>query len=145
MKEMLRRLVKAFKSIVPKRYRLHAQTAGRAVLGMPATILGFLRSENMVSDDERKTLPDGENERPGSTRDNPLESYFDAHTTGPGIWKWRHYFDIYHRHFSKFVGKEVHILEIGIFSGGSLGMWKEYFGPQCRVLRCRRIGSVQGV
>jgi hypothetical protein len=27
----------------------------------------------------------------------------------------------------------VHILEIGIFSGGSLDMWHAYFGPACRV------------
>jgi SAM-dependent methyltransferase len=132
MKETLRRWVKAVFGIVPKRYRLHAQTAGRAVLGVPATILGFLRSENIMSYDEG-TLSDDESKRLGVTEDNPLESYFDAHTTGRGIWKWRHYFDIYHRHFSKFIGKEVHILEIGIFSGGSLGMWKEYFGPGCRV------------
>ena len=133
MKETLRRLVKAVFSIVPKRYRLHAQTAGRAVLGMPATIFGFLRSEKIGSYDERMTSSADENERSGRSRENPLEAYFDAHTTGRGIWKWRHYFDVYHRHFSKFVGKEVHILEIGIFSGGSLGMWKEYFGPRCRI------------
>jgi len=47
--------------------------------------------------------------------------------------KWDHYFDIYHRHFSKFVGRKVHVLEIGVFSGGSLEMWRNYFGPKCRV------------
>lgn len=64
---------------------------------------------------------------------NPLRAYFDAHTEGKGIWKWGHYFDIYHSHFNKFVGKEVHILEIGVYSGGSLLMWREYFGSGCRV------------
>lgn len=64
---------------------------------------------------------------------NPILSYFNAHTEGPGIWKWMHYFDIYQRHFSKFVGHEVHVLEVGIYSGGSLTMWKEYFGKGCRV------------
>jgi hypothetical protein len=44
-----------------------------------------------------------------------------------------HYFDIYHRHFSKFIGREVHVLEVGIHSGGSLSMWREYFGNGCRV------------
>jgi cephalosporin hydroxylase len=62
-----------------------------------------------------------------------LEAYFDAHTEGPGIWKWRHYFEIYHRHFSKFVGREVHVVEIGIFSGGSLEMWHHYFGDRCQI------------
>jgi hypothetical protein len=60
-------------------------------------------------------------------------SYFNAHTEGPGVWKFLHYFDIYHRHFCKFVGREVHVLEVGIYSGGSLRMWREYFGKACRV------------
>jgi SAM-dependent methyltransferase len=64
---------------------------------------------------------------------NPLLSYFNSHREGLGIWKWRHYFDIYQRYFSKFVGREVHVLEVGILSGGSLVMWKEYFGSGCRV------------
>jgi hypothetical protein len=64
---------------------------------------------------------------------NPLNVFFDAHKTGRGIWKWIHYFDIYHRHFSKFVERNVHILEIGVYSGGSLEMWRHYFGPNCRV------------
>lgn len=64
---------------------------------------------------------------------NPLLDYFDAHREGNGIFKWRHYFDIYHRHLARFVGREVHILEVGIYSGGSLAMWRQYFGPGCRV------------
>jgi SAM-dependent methyltransferase len=64
---------------------------------------------------------------------NPLLAYFNAHKEGAGIWKWMHYFDIYQRHFSKFVGREVHVLEVGIYSGGSLSMWREYFGKGCRV------------
>jgi hypothetical protein len=64
---------------------------------------------------------------------NPLRSYFEAHTEGRGIWKWDHYFDVYHRHFSKFIGREVHVMEIGVFSGGSLPMWREYFGPNSQI------------
>jgi SAM-dependent methyltransferase len=62
-----------------------------------------------------------------------LLKYFNEHKDGPGIWKFNHYFEIYERHFGRFRGKEVHVLEIGIFSGGSLGMWREYFGPRCKV------------
>jgi hypothetical protein len=47
--------------------------------------------------------------------------------------KFNHYFEIYERHFGRFRGQEVHILEIGIYSGGSLEMWRQYFGPRCRV------------
>lgn len=61
---------------------------------------------------------------------NPLRDYFEANSQGPGIWRWQHYFDIYHRHFARFVGREIDVLEIGVYSGGSIGMWQHYFGPQ---------------
>lgn len=64
---------------------------------------------------------------------NPLEVYFDSLGDGPGIWKWRHYFDIYHRHLAPLRGRPLNVLEIGIYSGGSLGMWSDYFGPACRI------------
>ena len=59
----------------------------------------------------------------------PLTTYFENHSEGPGLWTWRHYFPVYERHLERFVGREVHIVEVGVFSGGSLDMWKEYFGP----------------
>jgi len=64
---------------------------------------------------------------------NPLLAYFSAHKEGAGIYKWMHYFDIYHRHFQKFVGCEVHVLEVGIYGGGSLSMWRQYFGENCHI------------
>ncbi|HYZ71910.1 MAG TPA: class I SAM-dependent methyltransferase [Chthoniobacterales bacterium] len=64
---------------------------------------------------------------------NPLARYFNAHNEGKGIWKVEHYLDIYHQYFAKFIGKEVNVVEIGVFSGGSLEMWKSYFGPKCKV------------
>jgi 23S rRNA U2552 (ribose-2'-O)-methylase RlmE/FtsJ len=72
---------------------------------------------------------------PGKTADdsNPLRAIFDSRETGRGIWKWIHYFHIYHRHFSKFVGRDLNVLEIGVYSGGSLEMWRHYFGSRCRV------------
>jgi len=59
-----------------------------------------------------------------------LEQWFDDHQTGPGLWKWRHYFPVYEKHFARFVGKEVYVVEIGVFSGGSLRMWKDFFGDR---------------
>jgi hypothetical protein len=64
---------------------------------------------------------------------NELFKYFCEHKEGRGIWKFNHYFDIYERHFSRFRGREVHLLEIGIYSGGSLEMWEKYFGAQARI------------
>lgn len=64
---------------------------------------------------------------------NPLKAFFEARKEGPGIWKWNHYFDVYHRHLSRFRGREVRVLEIGIYSGGSLDMWSDYFGEHCQI------------
>lgn len=62
-----------------------------------------------------------------------LEDYFDNYTEGPGVWKWRHYFEIYERHLARFCGEPVRVLEIGVFGGGSLLMWRDYFGADCRL------------
>lgn len=62
--------------------------------------------------------------------DNPLAKYFFTYTKGPVIWKWHHYFDVYHRHLQHFRGrKEITMVVIGVQSGGEIGMWKDYFGP----------------
>lgn len=50
------------------------------------------------------------------------------------IRKWEHYFEIYEKHFSKYKGKNVVFLEIGVFKGGSLLMWKDYFGPESKII-----------
>lgn len=64
---------------------------------------------------------------------NPLEHFFfyEKHNF---ITKWSHYFEVYHKYFQKFRNKPVTILEIGIFGGGSLQMWKNYFGAECNII-----------
>ena len=44
-----------------------------------------------------------------------------------------HYFDIYDRAFSSFRDKKVTVVEIGVFHGGSLQMWKKYFGRRAHI------------
>jgi cephalosporin hydroxylase len=61
-----------------------------------------------------------------------LEKYF-RNNTGRLIHKCNHYFDIYDRHFNRFRNKEVVILEIGVSHGGSLQMWKDYFGKDAKI------------
>ncbi len=63
---------------------------------------------------------------------NELEQYFN-NNPGRMIFKWHHYFDIYDRHFKRFKGKEIVVVEIGVFQGGSLQMWKNYFGPRAKI------------
>lgn len=64
---------------------------------------------------------------------NPLRSFFDARREGRGIWKWLHYFDVYQRHLQKFAGTDAHLVEIGVYSGGSLDMWRDYLGPAATI------------
>ncbi len=63
---------------------------------------------------------------------NELEQYFRQNNKNL-INKWIHYFDIYDRHFARYKGKEVTILEIGVSHGGSLQMWKQYFGGNAKI------------
>jgi hypothetical protein len=59
---------------------------------------------------------------------NRLLRSFEEHTTGRGVHKWRHYFDIYERHLGRFAARDIHLLEVGVQSGGSLEMWKQFLG-----------------
>lgn len=61
---------------------------------------------------------------------------FDYFQRNPGrlIHKWHHYFEIYERHFAQFRNKPVTIVEFGVFHGGSLQMWKQYFGIEATII-----------
>ena len=48
--------------------------------------------------------------------------------------KYRNYFPIYEKLFSKFVNKKITFVEIGVLSGGSLFMWRKYFGKDARII-----------
>jgi len=63
---------------------------------------------------------------------NELEQYFEKNDKRL-INKYQHYFDVYDKHFSKYKGQEVTIVEIGVFQGGSLQMWRYYFGPKAKI------------
>ena len=53
---------------------------------------------------------------------------------GHPVNKWLHYLPIYERFFSRFQNQSIQILEIGVGYGGSLKMWRSYFGANCRVI-----------
>jgi cephalosporin hydroxylase len=79
---------------------------------------------------------------------NPLAAYFFANP-GRLIQKWHHYFEIYHRHFQSFRGRSPVVLEIGVLQGGSLQMWREYFGAGAQIVgididpRCKQFEQAQ--
>lgn len=60
-----------------------------------------------------------------------LESYKNSpylsikHTT---------YFHVYDRLFGRFVDQEFTFVEVGVFNGGSLFMWRDFFGPKARII-----------
>ncbi len=62
-----------------------------------------------------------------------LYSRFLANTGRP-IHKNLHYFPAYERHFGRYVGRPLTMIEIGAGGGGSGQMWKAYFGPLARIV-----------
>lgn len=56
---------------------------------------------------------------------------FDEHRC---IDKWVHYFPIYEQWFSPYRGKEIVFVEIGVQNGGSVQMWKKYFGKSAKIV-----------
>lgn len=64
--------------------------------------------------------------------DNTLREIFERHS-GRLIHKQDHYIEIYETYFSKYRDTDVVILEIGIAHGGSLQMWKKYFGNKAKI------------
>lgn len=44
------------------------------------------------------------------------------------------YFQVYDTLLSKYRHKKITFVEIGVFNGGSLFMWRDYFGPEVRII-----------
>jgi cephalosporin hydroxylase len=63
---------------------------------------------------------------------SPLARSFLSHR-GRIAHKWVHYCEVYEPHFARFVGSEVKLLEIGVSQGGSLELWRDYFGEQATI------------
>ena len=79
---------------------------------------------------------------PAASEGNSLEQLFERHS-GRLSTKWLHYLEVYDRYFGRYRGRSPVVLEIGVFHGGSLELWHEYFGaglqlyavdvdPECR-------------
>jgi len=77
-----------------------------------------------------------------------LRECAQAHT-GRLIDRWSHYFPIHEHHLAKFVGRPINLLEIGVGHGGSLQLWKAYFGPNAKIYgldidpRCKEYEETQ--
>jgi methyltransferase family protein len=79
----------------------------------------------------------------------PLYEAFLNNARGD-LHKWHHYFDVYERHLGRYRGQDFRFLEIGVYRGGSLAMWREYFGPKATIVgldrdaSCARFDGVHG-
>ena len=48
--------------------------------------------------------------------------------------KYDTYFDVYEKLLKAYRGREIVLVEVGVFQGGSLFMWREFFGPKARII-----------
>ena len=48
--------------------------------------------------------------------------------------KWEKYFDFYEKLFAQYKNKKITFVEVGILDGGSLEIWKKYFGNNSRII-----------
>ncbi len=69
----------------------------------------------------------------GVERNDKLVEYFE-NNKNKHIHRWLHYFEAYEAHLSRFRGKEVTMVEIGVAQGGSLQMWKHFLGPKAKIV-----------
>jgi hypothetical protein len=67
-----------------------------------------------------------------SEKAGPIERAYYTHQ-GRVVQKWHHYLPLYDRYFSPFKGQPVRFLEIGVSKGGSLQLWRDYFGPDATI------------
>lgn len=71
-------------------------------------------------------------EAKGLSGTSEISELFYGHTGRP-INKWTHYLEQYDRYFRRFKNTNVKMLEIGVFEGGSLELWRKYFGPEATI------------
>ena len=71
--------------------------------------------------------------RPSVLSTPSLRELFERNE-GRLIHKWMHYFPIYERHFAPYRGTAPTFLEIGVSHGGSLDMWRRWFGRGTHVI-----------
>ena len=62
---------------------------------------------------------------------NLKELFLDCNNSSQ---KWEKYFGIYDECFSNFKGKNITFVEIGVHNGGSLEVWKKFFGEKAKII-----------
>lgn len=66
----------------------------------------------------------------GELSSRPAEDLYQIWRTIPGGHKWWHYFRIYESIIGPLRGQPIRLLEVGVYKGGSLAMWRKYLHPE---------------
>ena len=102
-----------------KTFLIRAQNRTRRAIGLdrlPAKLADYQLEES-----EARGRPEA--------GDGDLARIFFANK-GRLVHKWLHYFPIYERYLARYRGIGFKMMEIGVFKGGSIAMWRDYFGEQ---------------
>jgi hypothetical protein len=102
---------------------------GRVLRKIASAALRIVRPPAPSAHDVRPYLSAPDPAAAAAAATNDMERIFYGHS-GRQSYKWRHYLEIYDRHLARFRDKPVRLLEIGVHKGGSLQIWRKYFGPR---------------
>jgi hypothetical protein len=84
-------------------------------------------ADRPIPDLEKFWREPSEAESENTAQGGPLSSLFFGNKDRI-VDKWLQYFPVYERYLSAYRGQSFKMLEIGVFKGGSLKMWRDYFG-----------------
>ena len=113
---------------------LPAIVALAAAAGVYCVLYGAARTRDVM---DQAALSGLRTRRLDQTPHCGFERFYKDNKKGPGIWKWHHYFHAYEREFGRHCGlggSPVKMIEIGVFSGGSMRMWRHCFGHNLELL-----------
>lgn len=65
---------------------------------------------------------------------NPFYIYTEKNCFLNDTDKRLQYLEVYNKYFERFRNTDVTIMEIGVYQGASLQLWKEYFGSKCKII-----------
>ena len=97
-----------------------------------------LKKKNVPDLDIRMVVDPVEIDKLASVAKSEFEKIFYTHH-GRKINKWHHYLSLYQRYFQPIRNKKersggrVRFLEIGVWQGGSLEIWKNFFGENSTI------------
>jgi hypothetical protein len=69
-----------------------------------------------------------------STSTETFDSYQSYQRSPYFSAKHSSYFPVYDELLDRYRGKEITFVEIGVLNGGSLFMWRDFFGPRARII-----------